>query len=763
MRLPIRRWLPAWALAFVTLLPFLPGLLRGRCLYFRDLSLYFFPLRRFVVEGLLQGQVRYWNPYLHEGKQELFAPVSYPLDLLQVLWPDERGFTLLLALHVPLAALTFRRLAHELGFASVAATGAATVYALGGFLLSLVNLYDFVQAAAWVPLLVWGMMRAGEGARWGTTATALGALMVVSPGRTEIALQGMLLGWVLSVKTLPGLRRQAGGILLGLGLAAPLIVVQWAALAASGREAGLPTAQVVADSVHPVTLLQTMIGNVHADLSNVVGRFWGQRFFTRGSPYFLSFYLGPLVIALAAVGVGAPDERRRRVLLLLAFAVWVCLGRYGGWEPLIEALPASLRKFRYPSKAFFTVHFLVALLVGRGLDRLAADTRAWRRAAAAALGLGLPLCALAAVPAVLSATAATWLFPESPRPLDLAGHVARDAALGGLVCALGGGLAAAVAAGRARSGLAVPVLVIAVGLDLLRTGVGLNPMATAGFYTLSDEMTAEVARFRAAGGRIYSCEAPTSRAVRAGLPSGSEDVDVWISSVMMETLRPSFNMPWGVPTAYSADLTSLVPLWRTLPGLAGQCAALPEQVPRLRAAGVTHVLTPDPVQHPDLRLVRRAEPARIRPVAIYVYELERPLPLLSVARRVRVVADAVAARELGESTSDAEEVALEQAGMAAAPGHLVSVRSRPGFWDISVEAQGTTPLVVREAHAAGWTAAVDGAPAAIARANGRHMAVAVPAGRSHVVLRYRPPGLGAGLIASAGAAILVMWAARRRF
>ena len=102
-------------MAVVAIAPFARGLLRGESFFLRDLSRQFLPLRLFVVEGLLAGEVRYWNPYSHEGEPLSLPPLSYPPDLLHVLAPDEAGVSLLLALHGPLAALLFLALARGLG------------------------------------------------------------------------------------------------------------------------------------------------------------------------------------------------------------------------------------------------------------------------------------------------------------------------------------------------------------------------------------------------------------------------------------------------------------------------------------------------------------------------------------------------------------------------------------------------------------------------------------------------------------------------
>ena len=50
---------------------------------------------------------------MHEGEPLALPPISYPLDLLQLLRPDEVGISFVLALHVPLAALWMMALARK--------------------------------------------------------------------------------------------------------------------------------------------------------------------------------------------------------------------------------------------------------------------------------------------------------------------------------------------------------------------------------------------------------------------------------------------------------------------------------------------------------------------------------------------------------------------------------------------------------------------------------------------------------------------------
>src|SRR5207247_9210220 len=90
-------------------------------------------------------------------------PIPYPPDLLQSLAPNEWGFSLLLALHVPLAALTFVGLLRRLGHGPGPAVLGALAYALSGFTLSSLNLYIHLEALAWAPLVMGTLIGAARG------------------------------------------------------------------------------------------------------------------------------------------------------------------------------------------------------------------------------------------------------------------------------------------------------------------------------------------------------------------------------------------------------------------------------------------------------------------------------------------------------------------------------------------------------------------------------------------------------------------------
>lgn len=734
--------LAAGAVALVAMVPFVRGFVRGQAFYFRDLGTHFFPLRLFALEGLRLGELRYWNPYLHEGIPAAFPPVSYLVDLLQVLRPDEVGLSRVLALHVPLAALGFVHLARSRGLSPLAAAAGALAYALGGFCLSTLNLYLYLQAMAWAPLVVWSLARCARG---GSRGMALAGVMVAVAASTfgvEVMAQAVLFGAVLGFQpTRAVLYRLGGAVALGLGLAAPSLL-PLAALAASGQRGdGFAASVVLAHSIHPLTWMQVIVAGWHGDLADVANRWWGSNFFPRGFPYVLSLYLGAGVLALAAVGARRDTPGRARIVVLALVATFVCLGQFAALESVVRAIPL-LGAFRYPVKAFFTVHLALALLAAHGAAALErADGDAWRLFARVSLGAGALLVSLTLWPAVAPNATSWFLAGFTPPEYSWAERdavwrsVARDAALGGVAALAAGALAVLArrnALPPARACLAVTAVVAA---DLLRAGAGLNPQVEPGFFAPSPELAAALPYLRAAG-RVFTCDprhSPSYWQARRARPGTHE---VWTFATYRETLTPEANVPFAVRTAYSEDFTALVPP-ALVPREGESCADFAALEERLRRAGVAWVVSLDPLASGALEPRATWQPARLAPLTVHVYALRDPLPLREVVPRG------------GGAAWASGDV-----------GRVVSASETAGALDLVVEAAEPALLIVRDGYFRGWTARVNGAPAPVERAEEIHRAVPIDAGRSEVRLRYEPSGLRAGVALFVAAVAAALWLCR---
>jgi hypothetical protein len=724
------------AVALLALVPFLRGLASGASFYFRDLALYFLPMRRFALEGLAAGELRFWNPYVHEGVPLSLPAIGYPVDLLQLLRPDPAGVSAVLALHVPLAAVLFFVLARGLSLGRVAAAGGALVYALGGFVLSSLNLYVHLQAAAWAPLVVLALARVlGGGGRRATATAALVLALALSTTGVEITGQAVVAAIVVGGVGRDARSRGLAALALGLGAAivAPVLLLVAGQVGGSARGQGFPTDVVLAHSVHPFTLVQTVVGGLYGNLSNVAGEWWGQNFFPRGFPYILSLYLGAATLALAWVGARSGHRLARRLVVLTALGLVAAVGRWSGLATVVDAVP-PLHLFRFPVKAFFTVHLAVALLASMGLSALAESEggRPWRRLALWAGALGALLAAFPLAPRLMPATIAAFargFFPPGLAVEVRAALLARilgDGAVGGAAALSLGAIAVLVLRSAVPAPRASWMVAALVAADLLRAGAGLNPMVTASFYRPSPSLEVRLPSLRRA--RVFTCSVEESPAYLGARAARGSDHEAWSFAVLLETLTPAFNVPLRVATAMSPDLTMLVPGDRVLSPDEASCRDLDAIVPRLREAAVGTVVAVDLLKHPDLEADGVVAPARIAPVAVHLYRLRAPRPRVEASGDARVV----------ETTYGTNDVS------------------------IVVEASGSEEVVLRDGWAPGWTARVDGQPADL-RASGRHRSVRVPPGTHRVVMDYRPPGLPLGLGTSGLAlAVAIALAVRRR-
>ncbi|HXY40743.1 MAG TPA: hypothetical protein VEQ10_13810, partial [Vicinamibacteria bacterium] len=244
------RWLPALLLP-AALLPDLAAALPLRTYFFRDFTVTFLPLRLFAARELRAGRVPFWNPYLSEGTFQL--PALYPPDLLHALCPGPVFVSWLLTLHLPLAALGAYWLCRELGGSRAGAFLAGLVFALGGFALSCLNLYVFLQALALAPFVVGCLRRT---ARPGGRPLATAALVVALATATlavEFVAQAVLAGLLLALAHggRRALLRGTAAALLGVAVAGVPVAVTLGLVPETARGAGLAADVALANAVHP--------------------------------------------------------------------------------------------------------------------------------------------------------------------------------------------------------------------------------------------------------------------------------------------------------------------------------------------------------------------------------------------------------------------------------------------------------------------------------------------------------------------------------
>jgi hypothetical protein len=741
------RWLVLLA-GLVALLPDLAAALPGRSYFFRDFSVTFYPLRLFFARELREGRIPFWNPYIYEGSFSL--PTFYPLDLLHVLAPGPAAVSWLLTLHLPLAAVGGFFLARELRADAWGGFVAGAVFALGGLSLSSLNLYVFLQALALAPFLIVALRRAArQGGRSVPVASLILAIAIATLA-VEFVAQALVVGVALALAAAPlraGVSRCARAVALGLGLAAMPIAVTLGLLRETPRGAGFARDVALANAVHPLGLLQVLVPNLFGSLADPVTAWWGGAFFSKGLPYFLSLYLGPVALALAWAGRSTLPRAERRVLLVGAAAgVWYSLGAFGGLALALSHFP-GFGSFRFPSKAFLLPHLATALLAGLGATRLRGGGGfvAVRNAGLAITGL------------LLAALAPLWLFGVAVgRWANVEATAFSAVRMGVTWSALGSvGLALlasalAVLAARGWAGAKPIVLLLAalVVFDLTRAGAGMNPQVAPSFYAPLPELAAQ--HLDALDRRVFSYGLDQSPSFRRLLAAGGPSLSLASFFINRQVLAPYNNILDRVFASEATDLTSFVPRARELAAADYDPSAVGGLLPWLRNAGVSRVLSLDPLEHPDLSLL--GEVPVIPPLAtIRVYGLARPAPPAYVACRAVKVSgiEESLARPYSADFDLGRDLALEVEGRTSCRGGKATRLARdPGQELYETEADGDGYLVVRASFARGWTALLDGHPVAVWRANGKHRAIPIPPGRHEVLLRYEAPGLRPGLAVS---------------
>jgi hypothetical protein len=767
------RLLP-WLAALAALLPNLAAAWPSGTYYFRDFSVTFYPLRAFAARELAAGRWPVWNPYIYEGSFAL--PVVYPSDLLHALWPSPVAVSWLLTLHLPLAALTAYWLARQLGTGRAGAFVAGVAYAIGGLAVSSLNLYVFLQALALAPLVVGTLRRAAALGGRAMAGAAVVVALALSTLAVEFVAQALLLGLALGLAARPridGLGRLALAGLLGAGLAGMPVAMTLGIVGDSVRGAGFGPDVALANAVHPVVLLQSLVPDLFGLLSAPVDAWWGGAFFSKGLPYFLSFYVGPLALVLAWVGAQGGLARDRQVGVGVGVIVgagllglWYALGTWGGLAPVVARLP-FLGWIRFPSKALLLPHLAVALLAGMGADRLRRN-QAWDRAVRAGAVLGALALTLAVAVRASGPGLAEWASIDPARFEPIRGFVARGFLVSGLIAFFVVLMGLAVRRGRVGPRLGTAAIAAVLVADLSRAGAGMNPQAPPSFFAPLPEMAA-LHLNEAEGGRAFSYGLDHSPAFREFLAREAPARALASFFVNRQILAPYNNVVDRVEAPEATDLTSFVPRPRELGPEDYDPRRAAVLVPWLRNAAVTRVLSLDPLVDPAL-VPLAAVPLGPPGLVVHVYRVAGAWPRAFVACRIVPAKDRddAQARPFQPGFDPNRDVALESAaaeGQATCrEGRVERLSARPDEEGFRVELDGAGYVVSRASFAHGWTAWVDGSPAPVLRANGKHRAVPVPAGTHDVRLRYQPPGLGAGIAAMVAAALgaLAVWASPRK-
>ncbi|HEY57757.1 MAG TPA: YfhO family protein [Anaerolineae bacterium] len=768
-----RRWLTRLRLVHLSLLaPWLllaPALWTGRALFWGTPVLQFYPWRWWGWMALQQGVPPLWNPLVGMGaplaanhQSAFFYPLAWlPLLLGAVggraalVW----GHALLAAVHLTLAAWGMGRLARSLGLTELGQALAALAYALSGYLVARLGFFSINAATAWVPWVLWGVrqvVRHPHRRVVAGLALALGLQWLAGHAQTAWYTDLLAVLWAVFLLWREGRRlwpRRIAALALallgGVALAAVQLVPTAEYLVQSQRATGVDPEVGLVYSFWPWHLLNFLAPETFGNPA--FGDYWGYANYWEDA-----VYLGLLPLLLAGWAVrrrlrsylqGAPPaasteedtaEQDKGPSLALFWAGVVLLGMglaLGKHSPLFMFLwrhVPTFDFFRGPTRWSLWAEVGLALLAGMGAS-------CWCRPAPRGV-YALRLTAAGAGMVTGTALLLGLLAPQVVRSVTLLRGAALFGVMLGVVVVFT--LKAPPAPLRGADSPWAWAVVVAVGLDLLAAGWGLNPTLPMKELT---EGRAEVVKVRqiVGAGRLF-------------LPPAEEERLKFRCYFRFDTFWP--------PHGWSDLTASLLPnltLWAEVPSAnnfdplvparyAAWLAAWEEQPPQVRSRwlarmGVTVLQRVDFADacmvtfHP----VPSAEPlARWVPLAYAVPD--GPAALEAMTRRAAQGGPAWQ-RAIVVETPGSQTLYLAplvpyeaKADPPTATGRVEVLRRAPLGAVYRLETSQAGWLFLAETWYPGWRAWVDDQPAPLLRAEYLFRAVPVPPGVHEVRVAYRP-------------------------
>lgn len=714
------------------------GIFHGAAPVFRDLLVLVVPLRHYARAAVHAGTVPLWTDSLFFGAPFLAnyqSAVFYPPSLILYLLPFPLGLDLFLAFHVFVGGWgAARYLSHRHQLGPVESAFGGVVFAIGGFLTSLIPLTNQLSAAAWLPWAAAAAERLALRSRatdflWLTALFLLQALT----GAPEAWLLTMALVLTLVAREL--LRGDARLVAVALPIAAALLAAGLAAFqllptaeyaAATDRSAGLSLQAVTAESLELRSLLQLLLPHT---FSGAAPDF----VLEGGIPLFWSVYLGIAPLALAIVAL----RRHAFWTVVLGFSLVLSMGESTPAFALLHGLaPRLVGLFRFPGKLFLISHLALAVLAAHGLSAATREARAGRLASGVLLALALAelcitLTAGRAPHELLGSLGFRLVAPLSAAAEGaLASHLGLVALRGAALALASLGVFHQLQRGRIRVAVACWAILSLSAIDLMLVH---RPVQVFVDWHALDELAAGRSRV---GERIFHYR----------LPAGASGLEPWAGALhpgenveqraqlLWASLVPNAPMVYGAVAVSGSDGF----LTRAQQDLFGTLAHLPRDraVHLLAALGVDRLIGTEPLGG----AVAPAEP-RPNAAAPWEYMLDDRAPRIYLAENVIRAADRAAALERAAAADFRPGRDAVVVGEPSATGGRGTVRLssfEPGHLSADLSAESAALCVVSGTWFEGWEATIDGRPTPIYPTNGLMRGVVVPAGSHLLGMRYRP-------------------------
>ena len=388
------------ALSFLTLLVLCFGgemVWGDKVPFFRDLGLYFYPIRFSVAESFKAGELPLWDRHMAMGYPLLAdfqSGAFYPPSLVYLLLPFFAAIRATFIIHYLVAStgayLLFRRWRYPVLLAVVA----GVLFTLGGTMVSLINLLNHFQAAVWLPWVVYFTDKLLRVRSWQNFLLLTGILTVqFLAGSPEVYIMTQGLVLVYGTCATEGAAfvgkfflTLAGANLVVAGISTAQILPTLELFRESRASAPMTLSEATSWSLRPVHLLNFFFVDKEIDAAAYTSP---KLFFSNKTPFMISYYLG----AIAPIGTllwayYARLKEKILIVALITLSLALAMGIYTPLYPFLFAHMPFFNIFRFPEKFAFLTYALVLFATLRGL-RAFVEAEDWKRALVPPLLLGL--------------------------------------------------------------------------------------------------------------------------------------------------------------------------------------------------------------------------------------------------------------------------------------------------------------------------------------------------------------------------------------
>src|SRR5258706_3202408 len=201
-------------LALLVMAAFPDVILGAKTFFFRDYSLFGYPLAHYHREAFWRGEIPLWNPLSNCGipyVAQWNTMVFYPPSLIYILLPMPWSLGWFCLLHLFLAGLRMHCLAYRWTNNRLAVSLAGIAFAFNGLTLSCLIWPNNIAALGWMPW-VWLLVERSwtKGGVDLLKAGLVGAIQMLSGAPEVILFTWVLIGltWSCRFVSEPGLRRK---------------------------------------------------------------------------------------------------------------------------------------------------------------------------------------------------------------------------------------------------------------------------------------------------------------------------------------------------------------------------------------------------------------------------------------------------------------------------------------------------------------------------------------------------------------------------